>query len=268
MQKVILYLMIVSNLLVLSGCAKIADGPATPENAQRVLKLRGYNFDEKSFFAAAQARDALALNAFFDAGINPNAQNSEGRTVLIAAAARGELDVVRVLLSHNVDVNVKDNRGYTALAHAIEARYPEVEEALLSRPELDPNVGGLLNRPILLAYVWRDNQKAAERLLALGADVKLVDADGDTALHGAAETGNVEIIRLLLDKGADVNAKNKEGGTPLMWAAVFGNDEAARLLLSRGADPSLKDNDGITAVQWAVRNKRDSTASVLLKGKR
>src|ERR1044072_1059507 len=263
MQKVILCFI---SLLLLSGCAKIEDGPATPDNAKRVLKLRGYDFDEKNFFAAAQARDTLAINAFFDAGINPNAQNSEGRTVLISAAARGELDVVKLLLSHGVEVNVKDNRGYTALAHALEARYSEVEEALLNRPELNPNVGGLLGRPVLLAYVWRDNKKATERLLALGADVKLVDKDGDTALHGAAETGNVEIMRMLLDKGADPNAKNNQGGTPLMWAAVFGNEDAARLLLSRGADASLKDNDGITALEWASRNNRQRMVT-LLRGK-
>ena len=265
MQKVSLCLVFVS-LLALSGCAKIEDGPATPENAQRVLKLRGYDFDEKSFFAAAQARDKLAINAFFDAGINKNAQNSDGRTVLIGAAARGELDIVNLLLSRGVDVNVKDNRGYTALAHALEARYPEVEEALLNRPETNPNVGGVEGRPVLLAYVWRDNKKATERLLALGADLKSQDKDGDTALHGAAETGNVEIMRLLLDKGADLNAKNKQGGTPLMWAAVFGNDDAVRLLLSRGADASLKDNDGITALEWASRNNRQSIVS-LLRGK-
>ena len=266
MQKVILCLVFIS-LLVLSGCAKIEEGPATPESAQRLLKLRGYDFDEKNFFAAAQARDTMAINAFFDAGINKNAQNSDGRTVLIAAAARGELDIVNLLLSRGVDVNVKDNRDYTALAHALEARYPEVEEALLNRPELDPNVGGLLGRPVLLAYVWRDNKKATERLLALGADVKLQDKDGDTALHGAAETGNVEIMRMLLDKGADPNAKNKQGGTPLMWAAVFGNDAATWLLLSRGADASLKDNDGITALEWASRNNRQNVISVL-RGKR
>ena len=262
MQKVILWLVFIS-LLILSGCAHVGEGPATPESAQRFLKLRGYDYDEKNFFAAAQARDTMAINAFFDAGINPNAQNSDGRTVLIAAAARGELDIVNLLLSRGVDVNVKDNRGYTALAHALEARYPEVEEALLNRPELNPNVGGLLERPVLLAYVWRDNKKATKRLLALGADVKLQDKDGDTALHGAAETGNVEIMRLLLDKGADPNAKNKQGGTPLMWAAVFGNDAATWLLLSRGADASLKDNDGITALEWASRNHRQNVISVL-----
>jgi len=265
MQKIILCLVIVSGLFVANGCAGSRGTPS--ESVQQILKLRGYNFDEKSFFAAAQARDLQAINAFIDAGINPNAQDSDGRTVLISAAARGELDVVNTLLARGVDINVKDKNGYTALSHAIEAMHDEVEDALLNRPELDPNCRGRNSRPALFAYVWRDNKDRVQKLLARGAEINVQDADGDTALHGAAETGNVEIMRLLLDKGANPNAKNQQGGTPLMWAAVYGNDEAARLLLNRGADASLKDNDGVTAVQWAVRNKRDSVVA-LLRGKR
>jgi uncharacterized protein len=267
MQKLILYLVIAGGLLAVSGCADSAPRGKMPESVQHILKLRGYDFDEKSFFAAAQARDLLAINAFIDAGINPNAQDADGRTVLISAAARGELDVVITLLSRGVDINVKDKNGYTALSHAIDAMHDDVEDALLSRPDLDPNCRGKNSRPALIAYVWRDNKERVQKLLAHGADLHMVDADGDTALHGAAQSGNVEIMRLLLDKGADPNAKNKVGGTPLMWAAVYGNDDAARLLLSRGADASLKDNDGITAAEWAVRNKRESVAA-LLRGKR
>lgn len=263
MQKVIRCLLIVSSLLVLSGCAKFDGSQAPPETAQRMLKLRGYDFDEKSFFAAAEARDLVALNTFLDAGINPNAQDSDGRTVLISAAARGDIDVVKALLARNVDVNVRDKRGFTALTHAIDAMYEDVQDALLSRPDLDPNCVGLNQRPALFAYVWRNDKERFEKLLARGADVKLRDADEDTALHGAAETGNVEITGMLLDKGADPNAKNKYGGTPLMWAAVYGNRDAAQLLLRRGADPSLKDNDGITAREWAVRNKRANVVSLL-----
>ena len=265
MQKVILCFVIASGLLVAGGC--VDSRGKTSESVQHILKLKGYNFDEQGFFAAAQARDLLAINGFIDAGINPNAQDGDGRTVLISAAARGELDVVNTLLKRNVDINVKDKVGFTALSHAIDAMHDDVEEALLNRPELDPNCRGRNNRPALMAYVWRDNKDRVEKLLARGADLNMQDADGDTALHGAAESGNVKIMRLLLDKGADPNAKNKEGGTPLMWAAVYGNDDAAKLLLSRGADASLKDNDGITAAEWAMRNKQDSVAA-LLRGKR
>ena len=264
MQKIVLCLLVLSGLFV--GCAQ-RDGAASPEDAKRLLKLDGYDFSEKSFFAAARSHDFNAINLFFDAGINANAQDSEGRTALISAAARGDLAVVNALLSHNVDPNVRDNQGYTALAHAVEARYPEIEDALLNRPGLDPNTGGLKGRPVLLAYVWRDDKERTEKLLAHGANVNMQDADGDTPLHGAAQNGNVEIIRLLLDKGANVDVKNKLGGTPLMWAAVFGHEDAVRFLLSRGANPSLKDNDGITAAQWAAQNNRTSIVS-LLRGKR
>ena len=267
MQKVILFCAIIISLPLAGGCVVSNSPQAAPESAQRWLKLRGYSFDEKSFFAAGQARDVMAINTFLDAGINPNAQDADGRTVLMAAAAHGDLDVVHTLLLRGADLNVKDKRGYTALSHATEAMYEDVVDALLSHPDVDANARGLNARPVLLAYVWRDNPPRVEKLLAHGADVNAPDADGDVALHGAAQTGNTEIIQLLLDKGAEPNVKNKQGGTPLMWAAVYGNQDAARLLLSRGADASLKDNDGITAAEWAARNKRENVV-LLLRGKR
>ena len=265
MQKVILWCVIVVAVLSLAGCVNSDSGSphAASESAQRLLKLRGYNFDEKGFFAATEASDTMAINAFFDAGINPNAQDLDGRTVLISAAARGDLSVVKTLLSHNVDINVKDNRGYTAFSHALERLDDEVVDALLERPELDPNCHGLNGRPALMALVWSYDKERAEKLLAHGADVGARDRDGDTALHGAAKNGEVGMIQLLLDKGADPNARNNQGGTPLMWAVVYGNSQAVSLLLSRGADALLKDNDGITAAQWASRNKHDDIVPVL-----
>lgn len=268
MQKVIVHCLIVIGLLAPAGCANSETRKPRPEAAQQLLKLRGYEFNEKSFLAAARAHDLLAINAFIDAGINLNAQDqTDGRTALLSAAARGDLEVVNLLLTRGADVNVKDKRGYTALTHAIEAMYEDVVDALLARPELDPNTRGLNERPALFSYVWRDSKTRTERLLALGADVNAQDADGDTALHGAAQTGNVEILTMLLNKGAKPNTKNSVGGTPLMWAAVYGNREAAELLLQRGADASLKDNDGLTAADWAVRNGREEMARLLRRGR-
>lgn len=266
MQKIIFFCLMILVVSVSGACVVSGSRQATPESAQRLLKLRGYNFDEKNFFAAAQARDVMAINAFLDGGINPNAQDADGRTALISAAAHGDLDIVNVLLARGADLNVKDKRGYTALSHAAEAMYEDVVDALLTHPDLDPNSRGLNSRPVLLAYVWRDSSDRVEKLLDHGADVNAQDADGDTALHGAAQTGNTGIMQRLLDKGAGPNVKNKQGGTPLMWAAVFGHTDAARLLLSAGANASLKDNDGMTAAEWAARNKRDNVV-VLLRGR-
>ena len=259
-------------LLALIGLAVdayfITRGPAKkprPEAAQQLLKLRGYEFDEKSFHAAARAHDLMAITAFLDAGINPNARDAsdEGRTALISAAARGDLEVVKLLIQRGADPNVTDNNGYTALLHALEARYDQVEQVLLNHPKLDPHARGFNGVTTLSKYVWRERKDAVQKLLDLGADVNAQDNDGDAPLHGAAQSGNVEILDLLLAKGANPNLTNKVGGTPLMWAVVFDHEEVARRLIERGADPSLKDADGMTARDWAIKNKRDKLVALL-----
>lgn len=252
------------SVLAVQACVESATKKARPEAAQQLLKLRGYEFDEKSFHAAARARDMMAINAFLDAGINPNARSeSDGRTALIDAAARGDLEVVNVLVARGADVNVRDDQGYTPLLHAIEARHEQIEQVLLHHPKLDPNAKGLNGITALGSYTWRDRKDAVQKLLELGADANAQDNDGDSALHGAAQSGNVEILNILLARGANANLKNKVGGTPLMWAAVFGNEEATRRLLESGADPSLKDAEGKTARDWAIKNNRAGVVRLL-----
>lgn len=257
------------SVVLFEGCAQTHGGKATPEAARQILKLRGYEFNEKSFFAATAARDLLALNAFCDAGINRNAQDpANGQTALIAAASRGHQEVVEALLRCGADVNVKDKRGYNALFNALENKNEDVADLLMAQQNLDLNARGWNGVTALIAYVWRDRKDAVENLLSRGADVSPGDANGDTALHGAAENGNVEILLVLLAKGADPNAKNKVGGTPLMWSAAFGHEEAAKELLAHGADASLKDADGVTAAQWAARNKQTDMVKLLSEKKR
>lgn len=278
MQKVILILIgkLSWQVLLLSvtcfvslSCMQRPALAPTKEGAQHFLKLRGYEFTATAFFSAVAERDLPSVNAFLAGGIDPNVRNEpDGRTALITAAARGHEDIVNALLRGGADVNIKDNIGYTAFFHAIEARYDDVADTLISQPQLDANTRGKNGVTALMIYVWRDRKEAAERLLNKGADVTLTDNDGDTALHGAAEVGNVEITKMLLAKGANVNAKNKVGGTPLMWAAVYGNDNVVRELLKQGADPSLKDEDGVTALQWAVKNNRSDVVRVLRESSR
>ena len=60
--------------------------------------------------------------------------------------------------------------------------------------------------------------EAAELLLKLGAEVNAVDANGETAMHGAAYKNMPKVVQFLADKGAKVeiwNRKNKYGLDPL-----------------------------------------------------
>jgi ankyrin repeat protein len=63
--------------------------------------------------------------------------------------------------------------------------------------------------------------EAVRLLLELGADVNAVDANGETAMHGAAYQSRFQLVQLLADHGADINVwqrKNKWGWTPLAIA--------------------------------------------------
>lgn len=63
--------------------------------------------------------------------------------------------------------------------------------------------------------------EAAQLCLELGIDVNAVDANGETAMHGAALKNLPKVVQFLANKGAKIetwNRKNKYGWTPLMIA--------------------------------------------------
>jgi ankyrin repeat protein len=97
--------------------------------------------------------------------------------------------------------------------------------------------GARIDLPVAAALGRSDD---AGRLLA-GASRE----DRHLALTLAADSGRVEIVRLLLDAGEDPDRYNPVGGhshaTPLHQAAGAGHVEVVRLLVERGARLDLKD---------------------------
>ena len=76
-------------------------------------------------------------------------------------------------------------------------------------------------------------------VLQCGADPRVVDAGGYTALHYAAAAGNLAVVQFLVEMGAEVDAPNplqEARVTPLAMAYGRGRSRIVEFLISHGAE--------------------------------
>jgi len=89
--------------------------------------------------------------------------------------------------------------------------------------------------PLLITMYWTeraDARAAVKLLLEAGADVNAAGEYGETPLHCAASTGDLEMVKLLLEGGAKPEALDSEGKTPADLAAARGNLEVLNYIRS------------------------------------
>jgi ankyrin repeat protein len=117
------------------------------------------------------------------------------------AAVKGHVAVVRRLLAAGAEPQVTDAYGWTPLMRAVEARRHDVVRVLLDAP---------------------------------GTDLATRQESGATALHIAAATGDLAMVRLLVNHGADRAVTDNGGRTPAAVARSVGHPDVAEFLRSPG----------------------------------
>jgi ankyrin repeat protein len=151
-----------------------------------------------------------------------NTRNNNGSTPLLESIKRKEeknFDVVQLLLDHNADVRVHDNKGNTPLHLAAESGRLEIARILLkSNAEVNSrNDDGYT--PLSPCIEEGIRPDVALLLLDHNADVLVHDNSGNTPLQYAARNGFLEVARTLLERNAEVNSQNYHGSTPLLLAS-------------------------------------------------
>lgn len=167
---------------------------------------------------------------------------------LLSDASRVEID--EVLMCTNA-------QGNTALHLAAQHGSTEVVLSLAGQQSSSlqeamkvTNADGLT--PLLLAAKEGHVQVAHELLNEVPSGVMHGDQDaGNTALHFAAQEGQLVMVELLLARGADVNAWNNFHQTPLHLAATWNESLVVHRLLECGADPVAVDDQGKTPLELA-----------------
>lgn len=80
----------------------------------------------------------------------------------------------------------------------------------------------------------------------------------------AAQTNTSTYLFELIKRGADVNVINQQGETALMWTATNGESNSTILLLQSGAYIDAVDNTGKSALIWAIINRHHLIVQILL----
>jgi len=83
--------------------------------------------------AAARRGDINTIRILLNKGTDVNAKDRHGETALIWAAAIGNIDLVKLLIAKGADVNIFDKEGYTAFKYADEQGYTEIAGLLKDR---------------------------------------------------------------------------------------------------------------------------------------
>ena len=182
------------NLLIEHGAetSSLKDNEKTTEKSKKT---------PTSIWNGATSGNIQVVTQHLNAGVDVNAQNTDGETPLLEATYGGHKNIVELLISKGADVNMKDDLGFTPVLWAAREGHKEIVELLISK-------GANLN--------------ARGRII------------GATTLHYAAVNGHKEIVKILIKNAADFNSKDMAGQTPLNFAIDEGMDEIAALLRKHG----------------------------------
>jgi ankyrin repeat protein len=156
------------------------------------------------------------------------------------AAARGHLDLVKLLLANGADVNLdfgfsNISGRYTPLSEAVLSGHFEIAK-LLCEKGAKTDVAADKNNDRLFHFVVAFREpRFVKLLLENGSDPDAFNENGVTPLHAAAFHGNLAKVKLLVQFKASVNIATDDGATPLFFAAVRQHQEVCEFLLSKGA---------------------------------
>ncbi|WP_229477313.1 ankyrin repeat domain-containing protein [Massilia rubra] len=208
-----------------SAAIRCTEAPTSGDAFQDTARNFRPGAAPRIFMALGKDRHAL-LKKLLNAGDDPNICHA-GISPLLAAVAGGDALTVTILLDAGARPDSpRDASGGTPLDYALGTPPLEMATLLLDRgadPRVVADGGRTTLHSLALQALPPPQQHAiqmvlAERLVRQGVPLDATYGQGETALHMAASTGNLDLLNLLLAEGANPTLRNKRGEDALACA--------------------------------------------------
>lgn len=183
-----------------------------------------------ALMAAARKGNNERLRDLIEQGADVNRPNRNGGTPIMYAALSGRPEAVSLLIENHARVDAVAANGWTALMIASVKGHAEVARLLLEHGA-DPNRADVYSWTPLMRAV-RESRLETVRLLVdnTRTDVNRRGENGVTALHLAVVEGDRDTVKLLLAGGADPRIEDNSGRTALDFARQNNNISLLRIM--------------------------------------
>jgi len=278
-------------------------GTRGPEKVLRMSRIRP-GLDE--VFIQVQSGNLSRLQQIFRKGdASPLDASDTGWTLLHYALTAGQLPTAKFLKDAGADIHAESARRETpfdvAWNRILSKSLDEKSDMLLrdvfdDHDQLDERqftplhriVLGMISKNLARALevstahidaldssgytplAWasaRGDHRSVALLLEHGASLTIANEVGDEPIHLAAQTGNIDTIKVLVRAGADVNSEVRQTHmTPIHFAAEYqDNSEHILGLVNLGARVDGEDYLNWTPLHWASWRGHLGSLSALLE---
>jgi len=219
------------------------------------------------------------------AGADVNQVTHYGWTPLLTATQNRHYKIGAYLLDHGANPNIKNNGGWSPLYLATDNRNIEGGDYPVRKPDMDhlEFIKLLLAKNADVNVRVCGTQSTATNCVGDSTETRTnftmqwLNEDGATPFLRAAQSSDVELMKLLLAHGADPKIATQRNVTALAVAAGIAwvegvtyetsreqNVETVKMLLDLGIDPNIHDEDGRTSLHGAAHKGRNEIVQMLV----
>lgn len=209
---------------------------------------------------------------------------NEQKNALMCLADRPALSdhmltlVSKILNSNNIDVNLQDSQGNTALHIAITSNNKTIFKEILFNKNVKPNLTIKNNEEqtvLWLALVKSESyndfhlaDSFANMLIEKGCELDTTDSSGDSLLHLCARKELEHAAIFLVNKNAKIDLLNNDHESVLHVACEFGLTKLVDALLAQNADPNVQSSkvtNSQTPMHKAILNNHENILHLFIK---